>query len=150
VSSPERPAIDGATLLEIRAPLLSSWCVLYASRRRGDGMPGCGREEVSGVLSVARDPVVMMLTMAGVAPTLVVGGKRGRREKGEGSLGRPLALGHGYGLGRLELGREKERGRRELGHRSRWAEAAAGPPAALIGPRERKQRSFSPFLFFEK
>jgi hypothetical protein len=72
------------------------------------GCRGVGRrEEACGVLDVARGLIVATLVMAGVAPTLVGGGKRGRREKA--SLGRPLALGHGYGLGQLE--RDQVRGR---------------------------------------
>jgi hypothetical protein len=77
-------------------------------------------EEAHGVLGVAWDPVVTMLTVVGVAPALVVGGKRGRRKKGEDSLGRPLALGFDYGLGRLGLAKER-RGERELGRLCCWA-----------------------------
>jgi hypothetical protein len=63
---------------------------------------GAGRrEEARGVLGVTRDLIGATLAVAGVAPALVVGGKRGRREKGEGSLGHPLALGLDCELGRL-------------------------------------------------
>jgi hypothetical protein len=46
-----------------------------------------GGEEASGVIVVARDLAVAMLSMAGVASALVGGGNRGRRHKAQGRLG---------------------------------------------------------------
>jgi hypothetical protein len=74
-----------------------------------------------------------MLTIVGVAPALVVGGKKGRRKKGEDSLGRPLAL--GFGLGQLRLAKER-RGERELGRLRCWA------------GREKRGRVKKVFLFY--
>jgi hypothetical protein len=97
---------------------------------------GAGRrEEARGVLGVAWDPIVTMLTVVGVAPALVVGGKRGRRKKGEDSLGRPLALGFSFGLGRLGLAKER-RGERQLGRLHCWA------------GREKRGRVKKVFLFY--
>jgi hypothetical protein len=84
------------------------------------GCRGAGRrEEAHGVLGVTRGLVVVTLAMAGVAPALVGGGKRGRREKA--SLGRPLALGHGCELGRLRPGQENRGRKKGTGHLRCWA-----------------------------
>jgi hypothetical protein len=58
--------------------------MLYASRRRGDGMSGAGRrEEARGVLGVTRDLIGAMLAVARVASALVIGGKRGEGRRGK-------------------------------------------------------------------
>jgi hypothetical protein len=115
---------------------------VYALGRRGDGVPGCERKRGSSWCARCRPrPVVAMLTMAGVAPALVGGGKRGRREKA--SLGQ-FGLGPWPVLGRLGPGGEKERERKQLGRGRSWA-ATVG----WTGPREVKERNFL-FYFFKK
>jgi hypothetical protein len=69
---------------------------------------------------------------------LVVGGKKGRRERASRA---DLALGFGFGLGRLGLAKERK-GERELGYRSHWAKAAARSPASLGRTEWVEERNF--------
>jgi hypothetical protein len=86
------------------------------------------------VLGVARDLVGVRLALARVVPALVVGGKRGRTEMREGSLGHPLAW-VATATRPAQAMRERRREgegvvglRPQLGRQRRW-----------IGPRERER-----------
>jgi hypothetical protein len=81
------------------------------------------REESRGVLGVAWDLVIMMLTVVGVAPALVVDGKRGRRrEKTAWAARWPWAWAWaGSGWPRKE------------GDRGSWAACVVGPAGKREG-----------------
>jgi hypothetical protein len=76
-----------------------------------------GGEEASGMLVVTRDFTVVMLVVAGVAPALVGGGKRGEGRRLAG-LTRPWALATSWAVSGQE--EQKERERERAGRATCW------------------------------